>query len=103
MSGAERRISRPESWPQADRWLWDAAVKDRGPFDSGPASRWRPASRRAALGGYGRWMGWLAAHEPPALALEPGARVTTERVEAFSRGLTATMTFGGAAEYVRRL
>lgn len=82
---AMRKIIQLPDWPETDRHAWEMAVQDSGdPFDGvGPAARWRPASRKLAFDGYGRWLQFLATNEPEWLQLAPQARVTPQNVHRF--------------------
>ena len=68
-------------WPERDRALWLANTTRGNPFDHpNPANRLAAPSIKKAAHGYGRWLGFLAAHG----WLDPGAhppdRVTRERL-----------------------
>ena len=63
-------------WPPGDRAAWLAAPsKCRN-----PAQRWAAGTRRMVLGGYGRWLTWLAEQGLLDPACPPAARVTPGRV-----------------------
>jgi integrase/recombinase XerD len=73
-----------DHWPDADRAAWLAAIQPADfPDAGGPGSGWRAASRLAALGAYGRLLGWLAATGVPFDAEAPADRITPERMEAY--------------------
>ena len=100
-AGPRPRKSLPLSeWPEPDRLAWLAALDPgRDVFeDAGPAARWAAATRAGVRHGYGRWLGFLAAHEPDALALDPGARADVARVGRFLAHLSETV--GPASRHV---
>lgn len=49
-----------KAWPQLDQDAWAAACIPGDPFEPGGiAARWRPATREARIGAYGRFLGSL--------------------------------------------
>ncbi|MEQ9640310.1 MAG: tyrosine-type recombinase/integrase [Alphaproteobacteria bacterium] len=73
-----------DHWPEPDRQAWLAALADGGPLDNiGAAANWSAATRLKNGEGYGRWLAFLAAEDPDALAEHPTARVTTERLDTY--------------------
>jgi integrase len=77
-----------EQWPVSDRQAWLEALKPGDPFEpGGVASDWAEASCRKTRLGYGHWLDWLQEHgflDPDAA---PAARVTHERVRAYTSDL----------------
>ncbi|WP_198376347.1 site-specific integrase [Neoroseomonas rubea] len=72
------------AWPEADRSAWEVAVRPSGFLDPGGAAAiWRAASRRSALGVYGRWLAWLAAEGVDLAAEQPWERMTEERLRRY--------------------
>jgi integrase/recombinase XerD len=75
-------------WPGPDRAAWARNLAPRSVLDE--AARWAhwadptEASMRRC---YGRWLDHLALHDPAALALPPGWRVTPERVRRYLAAL----------------
>jgi hypothetical protein len=78
-------------WPSADAELWRAAFAPGPPLDDDAGARvgYRPASDEIARKGYGRWLGYLAVHDPEALALPARERITAERVKTYVARLEA--------------
>ena len=73
-----RRLRLPfQEWPEADRQAWQAALMTGTVFDEdGIATSWRPATRVAALNGYGYWLQFLVDKDPALLKLDPAERAT---------------------------
>ena len=73
-----------EAWPEADRAMWEALVRDAGPLDDpGPLRALRETSRRTYRQASGTWLAWMARAEPAALDLPPAERVNAERLVAW--------------------
>ena len=71
-------------WPALDRAAWEAAV--RRPCFLGLGGRgaaWRPASRQAGQGAYGRLLMWLNTHGADLASEAPGERITRDRMRAY--------------------
>ena len=100
-----RRVTLPiEDWPAADRTAWSVAIADGDIFDGrGPAAHWRPASRKHAINGCARWLGWLRREEPAALDQSPADRVTSHRLHSYVAGLQATLSPSGAWNEIKGL
>lgn len=79
------------AWPEADRRLWlEAMVPGQRRFRLGPQPpEMPPATRRKTEGGYGRWLGFLAASGRLDPAAAPAARITEEAVAAWLDDLRA--------------
>ncbi len=81
---SDHKVRPLAQWPEADREAWEAAVRPPWFLDAGGAAgSWRPASRRSALGGYGRWLAWLAAEGVDLAAEAPQDRLTPERLRRY--------------------
>ncbi|MFO0998528.1 MAG: site-specific integrase [Alphaproteobacteria bacterium] len=79
-----RRILPFTEWPNADRTAWESMTRKAGLFENPvPAASWRPATSLKHKKAYGRWLGDLERRDSGALHLEPAARITEERVEAY--------------------
>ena len=78
-----------DRWPAEDQRRWRLACKPASLFDDegGELTDMRPASIRKYAKGYGRWLTFLAHHDPAALELSPGERITTPRVKAYQEHL----------------
>ena len=73
-----------QNWPNADRHAFDALFAQGGLLDDqGPLGHWRPLSRELMRSQYGRWLGWVSAAQPEALALSPCERATADRLQAW--------------------
>lgn len=71
-------------WPEVDRRAWEAAVRPPAfPHPGGAAGSWRTASRRSALGAYGRWLAWLEAEGVDLATEQPWERMTEERLRRY--------------------
>ena len=86
-----RRVSWPvETWPEKDRLAWQRA-NTVGDFmdDDGEAAGWRPATHRALVGTYGRWLHHLDRTGLLDLDAAPSGRVTPEAIASYVRSLRA--------------
>jgi integrase/recombinase XerD len=73
-----------ESWPAQDRTLWEASLVESDPFgESGVRARLRPATNRAVVKGYGRWLLFLAAAGDLDADAAPASRITKDRVRSY--------------------
>jgi integrase len=89
-------------WPAADRAAWQAATTPGDLFDdNGPASGWADSSRDAVRYDYGRWLMFVARHEPGALEEPLAVRVTPERISRHLAHLAATVGTVGRHSYLR--
>jgi hypothetical protein len=77
-------------WPPADRRLWERVGSSDDPFADVPGARLAKTTRRTYLFGWRRFLGFLAIHEPDALAIAPSDRLTIKRVHAFATHLAKT-------------
>jgi len=79
-----------ESWPAADRDAWSAAIQPKGFLKKGgKGAAWRPASRHAAIGAYGRWLAYLSGQGIDLSCAAPHQRFTPARTEAYATFLLA--------------
>jgi integrase/recombinase XerD len=70
-----------DAWPEADRRLWQDLTRDGGPLDDrGALAHLRETTLDMMIKSYGRWLGWIAAEEPAALAAAPADRATMDRL-----------------------
>lgn len=77
------------AWPQFDRTAWQAGLLPYDPFDPavGLANRWKGSTQKVVAEGYGRWLGWLAITEGLDADMNPGERVSRQRVMAYRDAL----------------
>jgi integrase/recombinase XerD len=77
-----RRIAWPVAqWPRRDREAWEKAQRcDDFEEADGPAAAWRPATLKAAIGAYGRWLDFLARHDLLDVNQGPADRVTIANI-----------------------
>ncbi len=97
-----RRVAwKIEQWPAADRLAWTRAER-RGGFkdDDGKAVRWRPATRKAAIGAYGRFLAHLDDSGRLDLGGEPAECVTLDTVGDYVSHLRLTVSSTTAASYL---
>jgi hypothetical protein len=92
------------AWPAADRAAYERACILGGPFDEGgQAACWRPASHKALLGAYGRWLGFL---HNQVVVLEdegPAERMTPARIDAYVRFLAGRCAPVTVSSYLGQL
>ncbi|MBK1659852.1 site-specific integrase [Paracraurococcus ruber] len=100
--GGRRRVAwRLEAWPEQDRRAWERAITPGGLLDdAGDAAGWRPASRRAALGVYGRFLAFLDARGTLDPTAGPGDRVTPALLNAYVSAVRSSCAPVTAASYV---
>lgn len=100
-SRSEHRALPLAAWPEADRSAWEVAVRPSGFLDpGGAAATWRSASRRSALGAYGRWLAWLAAEGVDLAAEQPWERMTEERLRRYLEFLAPGRSPVTVASYI---
>jgi integrase len=99
------RLSLPfADWPVVDRVAWQVATEAGDLFDgSGPAAGWAPSTRASVCYDYGRWLMFLARHEPVALDQPLALRPTPERIAAYLDHLATTVGSVGRHGYIRHL
>lgn len=79
-----------DAWPMADQGAWAAACLPGDPFEPGGlAARWRPATRDARVGAYGRFLGTLEGARREAVGISARELVTPESVHDYLRFLRA--------------
>jgi integrase/recombinase XerD len=78
-------------WPAQDQAAWAAALQPGDALDPGGLTvTWSPATRWMVENGYGRWLGWLDRQGLLEASLPPGARISRERIAAYTGALSAT-------------
>ena len=92
-------------WPTADRSAWTAALRPGAEVfdDAGRAAGWALSTRNAVQYDCGRWLGFIAAEDPDALALDPGARASPDRIARFQRHLAKSVGSIGQHSTIRHL
>src|SRR5437762_2928308 len=89
-SAAERRCRPLDQWPQSDRRQWQSALEAGDPLEQGGCRAERsPFSNRAIEKGYGRWLAWLDSRGLLDAQIDPGNRITPDRVRAYVGHLEA--------------
>jgi integrase/recombinase XerD len=92
------------AWPGPDQHAWAGAIAEGDIFDGrGAAAHWAETTRNAVIAAYGRWLGFLAGCEPPALAEEPVRRVTGSRLARYLDHLAPTTGTVGRHAYFAHL
>ncbi|WP_048861567.1 hypothetical protein, partial [Acidisphaera rubrifaciens] len=101
-SNTGRRVAlRPSEWPPLDQDAWARATRRGGFLDEdGDAAAWRPASRRSAIGAWGRYLAYLRQHGLLDPDQGPAARVRPEFVGAYVRHLQARCGSTTVASYL---
>ena len=99
---AWRRVAlRPAEWPPQDQDAWARATRKSGFLDEDcEAAFWRPATRRSALGAWGRYLAYLRQHELLDPEQGPAGRMQPETVGAYVRYLQARCSSTTVASYV---
>lgn len=97
-----RRVAWPVvAWPEPDQRAWARAVERRDLLDDdGAAADWREASRRSAVGAYGRFLAFLDAQDALDPAAGPGDRVTSAILERYIAAVRATCSSVTVASYL---
>lgn len=100
-----QRLGMPiEAWPAEDQIAWHAAFEAKGPFGGrSKGSKLRQPTRDAIATCYARWLLWLQAHEPEAVALPIEDRTTEERVTDYLTDLSDEITPRVLPNYAARL
>lgn len=84
LSGAERRCTPVEEWPQHDQRQWRAALHAGDLLEEGACRAGHSRlSNRAMAKGYGRWLAWAASKGLLDDHVTPGDRITPERVKTY--------------------
>lgn len=93
-----------DAWPALDRAGWNEAFEPADSLDlRTTGAELRTASRLAIATRYARWLFWVKANEPDALALAPEARATRERVIKYLHDLHEEITIRSIHNYACRL
>jgi site-specific recombinase XerD len=80
-----------DQWPRADVLAWDTAIAEGDVLDGrGPAHHWRPATRKANLEHYSRWLAFLLL-TGTRLDCAPESRVSRDAVRAYVEHLKARL------------
>ncbi len=97
-----RRVAWPVAdWPRQDREAWEKARRCKGFMeDDGPASAWRPATHKAAIGAYGRWLAFLDHHDLLDVNQSPADRVTSATIGAYIDHLKITCSSVTLTSYI---
>lgn len=92
-------------WPDDDREAFALLFEREGDLfdDNGPLSHVSPATERAFIHSYRRWLGFLTAHHQQLLSEPPGDRVTPATVEAYGRHLQKTCNPHSTADQITKL
>lgn len=78
-------------WPDADRTMWEALLKQAGPLDDrGALAHLRETSLASLETSYARWMQWLKKSDPDAVAVSPTDRATPPRLQSWLEALEQT-------------
>ena len=97
-----RRVAWPvANWPREDREAWERA-RCRNEFmeDDGSASDWRPATHKAAIGAYGRWLAFLGDHDHLDVNQSLADRVTPATIDAYINHLKVTCSSVTLTSYI---
>ena len=77
-------------WPAADRMAWERALRDDDLLEeAGLFAHLKPLTIATLRSHYGRWLHFLATHDPASLAHDPATRISRERVVVFVEELRA--------------
>ena len=88
-----RRCMRFEEWPDADRAAWTAAIRPGNPIDgTGPASHWKPLTRKKVITAYGRWLTFLTLTDRLEPQSSPAQRCTEGNLRAYVEMLRSQVT-----------
>ncbi len=78
------------AWPQPDQAAWNSAIRMPAfPEPLTPGAAWRPASRRSAMGAYGRLLAWMAGQGIDLDTEAPAVRITRDRLRSYVAFLEA--------------
>jgi integrase/recombinase XerD len=92
------------NWPKPDQIAWAEATAEGDIFEGrGPAAHWAATTRDATIAAYGRWLGFIAASEPLALATHPVDRLTVERLARYLDHLAETARTVGQHMFLAKL
>jgi integrase/recombinase XerD len=79
-------------WPESDKELWHAAMRDDDPFADAAGARLAKSSLHVYWKAWRRFLGFLTITEPAALEIAPPKRLTAERVRRYAEHLQQTNT-----------
>jgi integrase len=80
----DRAVLKPESWPAADRDTWHASINEDDPFSEMEGrAHLRPISNLKVAKGYGRFLNFIARHQPHCWHLSAKERITPDLVKAY--------------------
>jgi integrase len=100
----QRIILPPDSWPVADRQVWDLALDGDGPLGAdNPAVGWSPRTVDKVADGYGRYLAWLMRQDELVPGEAPVDRITPERVRAYVAELKASLSPVSVGIYIGAL
>jgi integrase/recombinase XerD len=93
-----------DAWPEVDRTAWTEAIAQGDLFDGrGPAAHWAATTRYNVMAAYGRYLAFLAASEPAALAEGPAKRLTEDRLARYLTHLSETAGTMGRHMFLAKL
>ncbi len=91
-------------WPAADRAAYERACIPGSPFErGGAAARWRPASHKALVGAYARYLGYLAGQGVDLTRVLPEERITPDRMATYVRFLADRCASVTVSSYLGQL
>ena len=91
-------------WPEGDRHAYELACLPGSPFDEGgQAAKWRPATHKALMGTYARWLGFLVGEDCDLAMESPPDRVTRERMDRYRRFLIKRCASETVSSYLGQL
>ncbi len=91
-------------WPAADRAAYERACIPGSPFErGGAAARWRPASHKALVGAYARYLGYLAGQGVDLTRVLPEERIAPDRMATYVRFLADRCASVTVSSYLGQL
>ena len=98
----KRRVAWPvERWSTADQAAWVSAQQPGSPMTpAGAAAKWRPASKTAGVGAYGRYLAHLAESGGFDAAAGPAAGVTAANLRPYVKRLQLTCESVTVCSYI---
>jgi len=80
----DRAVLKPEAWPAADRDTWYASINEDDPFSEMEGrGHLRPISNLKVAKGFGRFLNYIARHQPHYWHLSAKERITPDLVKAY--------------------
>ncbi len=80
----ERKVLKPEQWPDHDRELWQSSLTPSDPFsDQGSRAHLRAISNDKVAKGHGRFLNYIQRHHPQLFIGQPAERLTPIIVKAY--------------------